>query len=76
MSRCLPQFQVVDVGRDNFLVPSYQVLSPDKVDELVVDLRSMRVEESCARRELMEVKKFLLLSNIPVISLSCFLYEV
>lgn len=49
MAGSLPELQVEDIGRDGLLVTSDAVLSSNQFRELVVDLGSLRVEESATR---------------------------
>ena len=61
MCRGLPQFDVVDVGRDDLLEAAPAVLGADKLHQRGVDVRTARLEETRARGELVEEEQLLLL---------------
>ena len=75
MSRSLPQLGVVHVRSDDLLVITLPVLLPEKVKESIVNACAMRQEETTSRAELVEKEKFLVLSNLSVVSLCGLLQE-
>mmetsp|Transcript_9667 Transcript_9667/g.21108 ORF Transcript_9667/g.21108 Transcript_9667/m.21108 type:complete len:277 (-) Transcript_9667:1172-2002(-) len=52
--RCLPQLQIEHVRRDHLGVLAESVLVPDNVHQLVVDARSVGLEEARAGREVVK----------------------
>lgn len=59
----LPELQVENVGRNNFLEASNAVLLTDQIHKLVVDVGAVRVEERAAWGQFMDIKQLLLLAN-------------
>ncbi len=76
MPRSLPQFQVIHIWRNDFLVTPHSILSLNKINELVVETGTMRVEEATARGKLVEAEETLLQTNVPVVALLSFFQEL
>lgn len=76
VARGLPQFAVVDVGRDHLLESSFPVLRAYEFHEGVVDVSSARLKEARSRRELVEEEQLLLLADLAMIALGRLLLEL
>ena len=76
MARGLPQLEVEDVGRHDFLVASDAILLLDQVDEVVIDPGSLWIHESTAWRKLVHIEQVLLSADVSVVSLGSFFLEV
>ena len=66
VSRCLPQFAVVDVGRDDLPKASLPVLTADVGHQGVVDVGSARQEETAAGTQFVEEVELLVLEEVQV----------
>ena len=64
MAGYIPQFGVVDIGRDNFLKSSFPVFLLDHIDESIVNNRAVRQEESAAGAQRVEEEKILILGEL------------
>jgi hypothetical protein len=69
VTRGLPELQVEHVGGDDLIVASHSVLSPDQLDELVVDLGTVGGPKPAARRQHVMREQVLLFANKTMISL-------
>ena len=58
-----PELAVVDVWRDNLLVPTFAVLTANELDQGVVYVGTFGEEEAAARTELVEEEQFLFLKE-------------
>jgi len=56
VSRSLPQFAVVDIWRDHFLVAPPVILYSNELNEGVVEVGPSRKEKAAARTQFMEEK--------------------
>mmetsp|Transcript_5067 Transcript_5067/g.9371 ORF Transcript_5067/g.9371 Transcript_5067/m.9371 type:complete len:558 (-) Transcript_5067:471-2144(-) len=72
----LPEVEVEDVGRDDFLVLVVPVLLADELDEAVVDTGSVGEEEAAAGGEMVEEKELMLDTQVAVVALLGFLDAV
>lgn len=70
MTRGDPQFAIVDIRRDHFLVASLAILSSDEVHQSVVDVGTMGEEKTAARTQFVEEEEILLTTQLAMISLS------
>jgi hypothetical protein len=76
MSGSLPEFEVENVRRHNFLVASNAILRFNHINKLVVDDSSHGVLESTSRGELVHVEETLSTTDSSVVTLLGFLEEV
>ena len=72
----LPQFEVVHVRGNNFMIASDSVLFSAQVHELVVNVGALWVPECAARRYIKVSKELLLLSNDAMVTLFCLFAEM
>lgn len=68
VTRGLPQFEVVDVRGDDFLVATHAVLLSDHFDQFVVDEGALREEESAAGRHFEVVEETLRTANDAMVT--------
>lgn len=76
MTTSLPEFEIVHVGSDDFLIASDSVLRSDHFHQLVVNVSALRVEEGAAGRHLEVSEQLLSLANEAMIALLSLLTEV
>jgi hypothetical protein len=48
MTRSLPQFEIEHIRSNDFLISSHSVLISNQFDQLVINLRAMRVPKSAS----------------------------
>ena len=75
MARCLPQLEVVHVGRDDLTVVARKVLLADDVAEPIVDAAAVGQEEARARREIVKEEELLLDAKLAVVALRSLLLQ-
>ena len=63
VSRDLPQFQVVDVGAKDLLVPPTTILYSNEFHECVVDMCPTRVEKAASGTQFMEEVELVVLKR-------------
>lgn len=73
MTRFLPEFGVVNVRGDDFFVPAVAVLFTHDREQLVINNSAMGMEERGACRDLIELEKTLVHSDLAVVAFSDFL---
>ena len=76
MAGGLPQLAVVDVGRDDFLETSLSVLATNEFNQRVVNVGATRLEETGARRKLVEEEKFLVAADLSMVAFRCLLLKL
>lgn len=68
----LPQFGIVDIRRDDFVESTLSIFGFNEVDECVVDVCAVWLKETRARRQFVEEKQLLILTDFAVVALRCF----
>ena len=76
VARLLPQVEVEDVGRDDFLIATHPILLPDHRHQLVVNVSSSRIPESAARSQAEMREEILRLADQPMVATLCLLQKV
>lgn len=71
-----PQLLAKDVGRDDLVKPTLNVLRPHKLHELAADVRATGQEEAAAGAKLVEEEEVLLRANFTVVALGGLLQQV
>ncbi len=76
MSTSLPEFEVIHVRSDNFLVTSHSVLLSNHKHEFVVNMGALGLEEGATRRHFEVSEQILLSANDAMVTLLSLFAEV
>uniref|UniRef100_A0A224XTN6 Uncharacterized protein n=1 Tax=Panstrongylus lignarius TaxID=156445 RepID=A0A224XTN6_9HEMI len=72
MSRCYPQFGIVNIWSNYFLKSSNSVFTSNKFYQCIIYVCTFGLEKARTRRQFVEKEEFLLFANLTMIPFRCF----